>query len=122
MTRVTGINCFQSWFDFMARAICHLEIIAITGFTATGIFSSFESVLEKYEIPMANLLSFTSDNCNVMKVEQGAVIAKLRTIQPRIIHVHCICHLVSLCTKSAADVEKRGKVNTIFTLMSKSFT
>ena len=84
--------------------ICHLEIIAITDFTATGIFSSLESVLEKLKIPMANLLSFTSDTCNVMKVEQGGVIAKLRTIQPRIIHVHCICHLVSLCTKSAVKI------------------
>ena len=26
--------------------ICHLEVIAITDFTATGIFSSLESVLE----------------------------------------------------------------------------
>ena len=50
---------------------------------------------------MANLLSFSSDTCNIMKGERGGVIAKLRTIQPRIIDVHCICHLVSLCTKSA---------------------
>ena len=90
--------------DAELSVICHLEIIAITDFTATGIFSSLESVLEKLKIPMANLLSYTSDTCNVMKVEQGGVIAKLRTIQPRIIHVHCICHLVSLCTKSAVKI------------------
>ena len=46
-------------------------------------------------------MSFTSDTCNVMKGARGGVIAKLRSVQPRIIDVHCICHLVSLCVKSA---------------------
>ena len=46
-------------------------------------------------------MSFTSDTCNVMKGAQGGVIAKLRSVQPKIIDVHCICHLVSLCVKSA---------------------
>ena len=32
---------------------------------------------------------------------KGGVIAKLRSVQPMIIDVHCICHLVSLCVKSA---------------------
>ena len=46
-------------------------------------------------------MSFTSDTCNIMKGARGGVIAKLCSIQPKIIDVHCICHLVSLCAKSA---------------------
>lgn len=46
-------------------------------------------------------MSFTSDTCNVMKGARGGVIAKLRSVQPKIIDVHCICHLVNLCVKSA---------------------
>ena len=46
-------------------------------------------------------MSFTSDTCNVMKGERGGVIAKLRFVQPKIFDVHCICHIVSLCVKSA---------------------
>ena len=40
-----------------------------------------------------------------MKGERGGVIAKLRSIQRKIIDVHCICHLVSLCVKSAVKVD-----------------
>ncbi len=46
-------------------------------------------------------MSFTSDTCNVMKGQRGGVIAKLRLYQPKVVDVYCICHLVSLCVKSA---------------------
>ena len=39
-----------------------------------------------------------------MKGARGGVIAKLRSVQPLIIDEHCICHLVSLCVKSAVKV------------------
>ena len=79
----------------------HLETVGITDFTAEGIFSALKDILERYNLPFANVLSFTSDTCNVMKGARGGVIAKLRSVQPKIIDVHCICHLVSLCVKSA---------------------
>ena len=46
-------------------------------------------------------MSYTSDTCIVMKGARGGVIAKLCSVEPKIIDVHCICHLVSLCVKSA---------------------
>ena len=79
----------------------HLETVGITDFTAEGIFSALKDTLERYDLPFANVLSFTSDTCNVMKGARGGVIAKLRSVEPKIIDVHCICHLVSLCVKSA---------------------
>ena len=36
-----------------------------------------------------------------MKGVRGGVIAKLRGVQPKVIDVHCICHLVSLVVKAA---------------------
>ena len=45
----------------------YLETVAITYFTAEGIFSSLKDALQKYNIPLTNILSFTSDTCNVMK-------------------------------------------------------
>ena len=77
----------------------HLETVGITDFTAEGIFSALKDTLEKY-ITLSNLITFTSDTCNVVK-GGGGVIAKLHSVQPTIIDVHCICHLVSLCVKSA---------------------
>ena len=79
----------------------HLETVGLTDFTAEGIFSALKDTLERYHLPLTNVMSFTSDTCNVMKGAQGGVIAKLRSVQPKIVDVNCICHLVYLCVKSA---------------------
>ncbi len=39
-----------------------------------------------------------------MKGIRNGVIAKIRNEQPKIIDVHCICHLVNLCVNSAVKV------------------
>ena len=36
-----------------------------------------------------------------MKGQKNGVIAILRTLQPKIIDIYCICHLVNLCVKTA---------------------
>ena len=59
-------------------------------FTADGIFTVLKDCLESHNIPFTNLLSFTSDTCNVMKGVGGGVIAKLKAVQPSIIDVHCV--------------------------------
>ena len=79
----------------------HLQTTGITDFTAGGIFSALHETLQCNNLCLTNVLSFTSDTCNVMKGARRGVIAKLRSVQPMIIDVHCICHLVSLCVKSA---------------------
>ena len=82
----------------------HLETVGITDFTAEGIFLSLRDTLDQYNLPLSNVMSFTSDTCNVMKGAWGGVIAKLRTLQPKIVDVNCICHLVNLCIKSAVKI------------------
>ena len=81
----------------------HLDTICITDFTADGLFTSLTNSLSEHDIPIANVISFTSDTCNVMKGVRGGVITKLRSLQPKIFDVYCICHVVtcSLCLKSA---------------------
>ena len=93
------VRFFDSSKDFVVTR--HLETVGITDFTAEGIFLALKDVLEQYCIPLTNVMSFTSDTCNVMKGARGGVIAKLRSVQPKILDVHCICHLVNLCVKSA---------------------
>ena len=82
----------------------HLDTIGITDLSAEGIFSGLEEMLQKYHLLFSKLVSFTSDTCNVMKGARGGVIAKLREKQPKIIDIHCICHVVSLCVKAAVKV------------------
>lgn len=79
----------------------HLETTGITDFTANGIFSALNETLQCNSLCISSVLSFTSDTCNVMKGARGGVIAKLKSVQPNTIDVYCICHLVSLCVKSA---------------------
>ena len=78
----------------------HLDTISIVDFTAIGIFSGIKGCLESHS-SFNHLLSFTSDTCNAMKGVRGGVIAQLKSVQPNIIHVDCIYHLVSLCVKAA---------------------
>lgn len=80
----------------------YLDTIGITDLTACGIYSCLKAILLKYHLSFAKLLSFTSDTCNVMKGSKNRVIAKLHIMQPKVIDVHCICHVVDLCVKSAA--------------------
>ena len=42
----------------------HLDTICIAVFTWLGIFTAVKSILDKYEISIENMLSFTSDTCN----------------------------------------------------------
>lgn len=79
----------------------HLDTVGIVDFTAEGIFSALKDCLESRTIPFTNLLSFTSDTCNVMKGVRGGVISKLKSVQQSVIDMHCICHVVSLCVKPA---------------------
>ena len=90
-------------FDSTTESIAtyHLETVPLTNFTADGIFLALTDTLDRHKIPTSNILSFTSDTCNVMKGTRGGVISKLRAVQPKIIDVNCICHLVNLCLKSA---------------------
>ena len=92
------------FFDLSSSSLIvtrHLDTIGITDCSAEGVYAGLKQTLERFQIPFANLISFTSDTCNLMKGHRNGVIAKLRESQSSIIDVNCICHLLSLCVKSA---------------------
>ena len=101
--RGDSVKLLTRMFEPSSNAIvtCHLDTIGITDFTAEGIFYIFEGDSRTSSDTIQQL---TSDTCNVMKGARGGVIAKLRSIQPNIININCICHLVNLCVKSATKV------------------
>lgn len=45
----------------------HVDTVGITDLTAESIFTALKTALEAHQIPFSNLMSFTSDTCNVMK-------------------------------------------------------
>ena len=82
----------------------HLETVGITGSTAADIYQSIKDVLVKYGLNFSNVTVFASDTCHVMKGVRKGVIAKICEDQPKVLDIHCICHVVSLCVKSAMKV------------------
>ena len=45
----------------------HLDTIGITDCSAEGVYAGLKQTLEQFQVPFANLISFTSDTCNLMK-------------------------------------------------------
>jgi hypothetical protein len=82
----------------------HLHTVGITDFTAAGIFTSLKDVIHQYDLSFSNIISFVSDTCNTMKGVRNGVIAKIRQLQPGVIDIHCICHLVNICVKAAVKI------------------
>ena len=93
-------------FEPLNEVICtrHLDTVGITDLSAQGIYLAIKETLHKYHIPIENLLSFTSDTCNVMKGAKGGVIAKIQVEQPKVVDIKCVCHVVNLFVKSAVKV------------------
>ena len=81
-----------------------LETIGPADLTASGIFAALENALHKYNIQFNIMLSFASDTCDVMKGVKKGVVAHLREKQPKVIDIHCACHLVSLTVKAAIKI------------------
>ena len=79
----------------------HLDTIGITECSAEGVSVGLKQTLERFQVPITNVVSFSSDTCNVMKGRRNGVIAKFRESQSSIIDINCICHLLNLCVKSA---------------------
>ncbi|XP_048853244.1 uncharacterized protein LOC125721411 [Brienomyrus brachyistius] len=65
---------------------------------AENLYGKLSEALRKRGIPWENLIAFNSDNASVMKGQHNSVISRLKTSQPHIQDLGCICHLVQLAT------------------------
>ncbi|KAL0978021.1 hypothetical protein UPYG_G00164880 [Umbra pygmaea] len=65
---------------------------------AENLYEKLSEALRKRGIPWDNLIAFNSDNASVMKGRHNSVISRLKTSQPHVQDLGCICHLVQLAT------------------------
>ena len=77
----------------------HVDTVGITDLSAEGIFTALKTALEVRPLLKSDELHIRHMQCD--EGQKNGVIAKLRTLQPRIIDIDCVCHLVSLCVKTA---------------------
>ena len=78
----------------------HVDIVGITDLCAEDTFTALKTALKARQLPFSNLMSFMLNTCIVMKGKKWCI-SKLGTLQPRIIDIDCVWHLVSLCVKTA---------------------
>lgn len=85
-----------------------LGIISITHGNADGIFNALKSFLEKNGLDFMKCVGIATDGCNVMCGSHRSVITLIKDVNPRIIHIKCICHSIQLCSSYALKTLPRN--------------
>ncbi|KAL6459468.1 hypothetical protein MHYP_G00329400 [Metynnis hypsauchen] len=101
---------------FMEMPVCNVG-------NAENLYEKLSEALRKRGIPWENLIAFNSDNASVMKGRYNSVISRLKTSQPHVQDLGCICHLVQLatgCGIKAAQVPVEDILVGIYTHFDKS--
>ncbi|XP_013858856.1 uncharacterized protein LOC106514241 [Austrofundulus limnaeus] len=101
---------------FMEMPVCNVG-------NAENLYEKLSEALRKRGIPWENLIAFNSDNASVMKGRHNSVISRLKTSQPHVQDLGCICHLVQLatgCGIRAAQVPVEDILVGIYTHFDKS--
>nr|XP_034963510.1 uncharacterized protein LOC118081241 isoform X1 [Zootoca vivipara] len=119
-------------FVIMARLYDEANLQVVTRFfempicnvgNAENLYEKLSEALRKRGIPWENLIAFNSDNASVMKDKHDSVISRLKTSQPHVQDLGCICHLVQLatgCAIRAAQVPVEDILVRIYTHFDKS--
>ncbi|XP_063431636.1 zinc finger BED domain-containing protein 5-like [Mytilus trossulus] len=69
--------------------------------TSSSIFNCLNQVFIDRDIPWANCIGFSSDNCNVMIGKNNSVLTRIQQMSPSVFNVGCVCHLANLCAQKA---------------------
>ena len=88
-------KCFQS------KQIL-LDMVEVEDSTAAGIYSAFKGVFQTLNIPMVNIIGYSSDTTNVMFGAHNSVSQLLKTDVRHVHVVKCSCHLIHLASSYAA--------------------
>lgn len=86
-------ECFQS------KQIL-LDMVEVEDLTAAGIYSAFKGVFQTLNIPMDNIIGYSSDTTNVMFGSQNSVSQLLKSDVRHVHVVKCSCHLIHLASSS----------------------
>ena len=88
-------RCFQS------KQIL-LDMVEVQDSTAAGIYSAFKGVFQTLNIPMDNIIGYSSDTTNVMFGSQNSVSQLLKSDARHVHMVKCSCHLIHFASSYAA--------------------
>lgn len=80
---------------------CFFDLIRVENGTAAGLYEAIKESLIQRNIPLNNIIGYSSDTTNVMFGEHESVVSMLKKEIPHIVTVRCSCHLIHLCTSYA---------------------
>ncbi|XP_078315534.1 SCAN domain-containing protein 3-like [Crassostrea virginica] len=69
--------------------------------TGANLYAALDKILRTRDIPWANVLAYSSDNCSTMKGKKNSVLSRVKEAQPHVMDIGCIiCHLANLCCQA----------------------
>lgn len=77
------------------------DLLEMASGTADDLYNALIQSVETKNIPLENLVGFSSDTTNVMVGEYNSVFAKLKERLPNIVCVRCSCHMIHLAASKA---------------------
>ena len=79
---------------FLALPVCNIA-------TAEALFESLSNEIESRGISWSNMIGYASDSASVMVGVRNSVLSRIRSKQPNIFSLGCLCHLAALCAAAA---------------------
>lgn len=76
-------------------------LIELSLATADAIFQAVINIFKRFDIPITNIIGFSSDNASVMMGHLNGVKAKFMEILPNIFVMGCLSHSLHLCASKA---------------------
>ena len=94
MVRFWSDTARQPVTRFLAMPVCNTS-------TAEALFDALEKELAARAIPWSNLVGYASDTASVMVGVHNSVLSRVRSKQPKVFSLGCVCHLAALCAAAA---------------------
>ena len=90
------------WDDVIGQAVTRfLGMPTCNIATAEKLFEALDTMMENRSLPWANVVGFASDSASVMVGVNNSVLSRVRSKQPRVFSLGCLCHLANLSATAA---------------------
>lgn len=90
------------WNDAARQPVTHFLAMPVCNIATTcALFDALAHEIESRNIPWSNVIRYRSDTASVMVGIRNSVLSRLRTKQPNIFSLGCLCHLAALCAVAA---------------------
>ena len=95
LVRMWDSNLGKPMTRFFAMPVCNIG-------TAEMLFQHIDSALATNGVSWSNVVGLESDTTNAMVGKRNSVLSRVKTKQPKVFSLGCVCHLANLCLLAGA--------------------